>query len=310
MISCKKYVIVCALFFYMFDLVGYGLPNFGLGYTNMLEGGPVRPNPGIYWQQWVQYYTTKRFLDNKGKPLNGVPSPHLRDFEYVIDFAYQFEKQCVLGGMPGLEMVLPFTLVSKIDKNNALNLKSSGSGVGDLGLGAYIQWPALFHNGRHIFIHRLEFGFSIPLGKNKLPVKQINPGKAFFYCGPTWSATLYVSHRWNVSWDLDYAWCAKSEKIDFKAGDAIFGNYSLAYEVSLLPRLYIAAVGYFLKQLHNNKSLGVTVPHSRERVVGIGPGIAYFRSQDLVFFSYLYLEVGARNHTQGTNFISRLVLHF
>lgn len=44
MINGKKYVIICALFFYIFDLVGYGLPSFGLGYTNMLEGGPVRPN--------------------------------------------------------------------------------------------------------------------------------------------------------------------------------------------------------------------------------------------------------------------------
>lgn len=308
MIKYKKYRGLCILLFFVTELVGYGLPNLGLGYVNILEGGPVRPNPGIYWQNWIQYYTTKRFLDDKGKPLNGVPSPHVRDLEYVTDFAYQFEKKLVLGGMPGFEMVLPFTLVSKIDKHNALNIETSGSGVGDLGLAAYVQWPALFHNGRHIFIHRLEFGFSTPVGKNKLPTKQINPSRAFFYCGPTWSATLYISHKWNVSWDIDYVWCAKSEKIDFRAGDAIFGNYSLAYEP--VPQLYVAAVGYFLKQLHNNKSLGVTVPHSKERIFGIGPGIAYFHSKDLIFFSYLYLEAGVRNRTQGTNFISRLVLHF
>jgi len=308
MIKYKKYVILCVLLFFMNELCGYGLPSLGLGYTNILDGGPVRPKPGIYWQHWLQYYTTQRFLDNKGKPLGGVPSPHYRGLEYATQFVYQFEKQMAFGGMPGLDIGLPLVLLSKIDKNNKLNLKSSGAGFGNLVLGGYIQWPALFHNNRHIFIHRLEFNFAIPLGKNKLPEKQINPSNAFFYCGPSWSATLYLSHKWALSWDWNYVWCAKNEKIDFRAGDAIYGNYSLSYEV--YPQIYIAAVGYALQQLHNNRANGIIIPDSKERVFGIGPGIAYLFSQNLVFFSYLYLEAGARNHTQGTNFISRLLLHF
>ena len=180
MIKCKKYAIVWVLLFFVVAVQGYGLPSLGLGFTSILEGGPVRPNPGLYWQQWLQYYTTKRFLDHKGKALNGVPSPPVREFDYVVDLAYQFERQTVVGAMPGVEMVLPFVLASKVDKDNALNLKTSGSGVGDLGLGVYLQWPALFRNGRHIFVHRLEFGMVNPSGKNKLPEKQINPGRAFF----------------------------------------------------------------------------------------------------------------------------------
>ena len=162
--------------------------------------------------------------------------------------------------------------------------------------------------GREFFIHRLEFDFSTPLGKNKLPEKQINPSNTFFYCGPHWAATLYLSHKWSLSWRLHYIWNAKNEKIDFRAGDAVYCNYSLAYEA--LPRLFVAAVGYALQQIHNNKALGVSVPHSKERVFGVGPGIAYFFSPDLVFFSYLYMEGGVRNRPQGTSFISRLVMHF
>ncbi len=308
MIKCKKYAIVWALLFFVADILGYGLPNFGLGLNNILDGGPIRPNPGIYWQHWLQYYTTQHFLNNKGKPLNGVCSPHFRGLDYATQFVYQFEKQMRVGAMPGFTIALPISLVSKIDDDNALNIKSSGAGFGNAVIGAYLQWPALFHNGRHIFIHRLEFTFAIPLGKNELPEKQINPSNPFFSCGPDWSATLYLSHRWNLSWRLNYAWCAKNEKIDFRAGDAIFGNYSLAYEPC--PRFYIAAVGYFLQQLHNNKALGVTLPDSKERIFGIGPGIGYFHTQNLIFFSYLYLEAGVRNRPQGTRFVSRLVLHF
>jgi len=298
---------VCCVVVSIQILVGYGLPGVNLGFSNILDGGPVRPNPGIYWQQYLQYYTTQRFLNSEGKPLLGLPSPRFRALTTVTQFIYQFNHVGFLRGMPGVALSLPTTLVSKIDKNN-LGIASSGSGFGNLGCGIYAQWPAIMHNGRPLFIHRLEFDFSVPLGKNKLPEKQINPSSTFFCCGPYWAATLFLSHRWNLSWRLNYLWNAKSEKIDFRAGDAMYLNYSLAYEI--YPHLFFGAVGYALGQLHNNKLNGRTVPNSKERVVGAGPGFAYFYSPDIVIFSYLYLEGAVRNRTQGTSFIARVVMHF
>jgi hypothetical protein len=288
-------------------VIGYGLPGINLGFSNILDGGPVRPKPGIYWQQYLQYYSTQRFLNEEGRPLDGLPSPRYRLFDTITQFIYQFNHVGALGGMPGVDLTLPLYVVSKISKNN-LGIESSGSGFGNLGFGAYIQWPAIMHKGRPLFIHRLEFDFAIPLGKNKLPEKQINPSNTFFYCGPYWAATLYLSHKWNVSWRLNYLWNAKNEKIDSRAGDAMYLNFSLTYE--LYPHLFFGPVGYALGQLHDNKLDGVRVPNSRERVVGAGPGFAYFFSEDIVFFSYLYLEGAVRNRTQGTSFIARVVMHF
>lgn len=307
MIKYKKYIIPSVLFFLSPIIMGYGFPSVNLGFTNILDGGPVRPYPGIYWQQWLSYYTTKRFLNNEGHLLAGLGTPHFRSVSTITQFVYQCKYQMRLGGMPGFTMVLPIVLYSHIDKN-PLDIQSSGSGFGNLGCGIFTQWGAIELHGRPFFIHRLSFDFSTPLGKNKLPEKQINPSNTFFYCGPTWSATMYLAHRWAFSWRLNYLWCAQNEKIDFRAGDGIFCNYSLEHEI--YPHLWIAAVGYALKQLHNNRALGLTVPDSKERVFGVGPGLAYFFSKDLVFFSYLYLEAGVRNRTQGTSFIARLVMHF
>ena len=106
---------------------------------------------------------------------------------------------------------------------------------------------------------------------------------------------------------MNYLWNAKNEKIDFRAGDALYADYSLAYEI--YPHVHFGAVGYALGQLHNNRVNGVTVKNSKERVFGAGPGIAYFY-KNIVFFSYLYLEGGVRNRTQGTSFIARVVMHF
>lgn len=306
MTNYKKYTVVCALFF-THIAYGYGLPGLALGYTNILDGGPVRPYPGIYYQQWMQYYTTQRFLNNKGKPLGGFPSPRFRGLVFVPEFIYQFGYQGPLGGMPGVVLAVPFTLVSKIEKN-AFNVESSGAGVGNLYMGVYTQWSAIHLKERPFFIHRFELNASIPMGKNKLPEKQINPSNSFFYGGTNWAATLFLSSKWNLSWALHYVWSAKNEKIDFQAGDAIYCNYSLAYEA--YPRLYIGAVGYALKQIHQNKAAGVRLKNSKERVFGTGPGVVYFFPSEIDVFGYLYLENGARNHTEGTSFIFRIIKHF
>lgn len=308
MIHYKKYTALCALLFLSTNAVlGYGLPGVNLGFSNILDGGPVRPYPGIYWQQFAQYYSTKRFLNAEGKPLGGVPSPRFRTIDTTIQFVYQAKYQMPLRSMPGFTLVLPIILYSKIE-DNALGIKSSGSGISNLGCGIYSQWAAIELKGRPFFIHRLNFDFSIPLGKNELPEKQINPSDPFFSCGPTWSATMYLSHRWAVSWRFTYLWNAQNEKIDFRAGDVVYSNYSLEYEA--YPNFYIAAVGYVLHQLHNNRAVGVTIPNSKERVFGAGPGAAYFFSKDFYFFSYLYLEGGVRNRTQGTSLIARILMHF
>jgi hypothetical protein len=303
----KKYFVSLIFLFFTSYVCGYGLPGVNLGFTNILDGGPVRPNPGIYWQQYLQYYTTQRFLNNEGKPLGGFPSPRFRTLNTITQFVYQCKYVMPLKGMPGFVFGMPTVIYSKVNKN-ALGIQSSGSGFGNFGCGIFTQWPAIMHKGRPLFIHRLEFDFSIPVGKNKLPEKQINPSNTFFYCGPHWAATLYLSHKWSLSWRLHYLWNAQNEKINFRAGDAMYVNYSLAYEI--YPHLFLGAVGYALGQLHNNRANGVTIPDSKERVVGAGPGVAYFYTTDIVFFSYLYLEGAVRNRTQGTSFIARVVMHF
>ena len=307
MMCCARLYFFCLIFFSTHIVIGYGLPSLNLGYYNILDGGPVRPNPGMYWLQYLQYYTTHRFLNQEGRPLYGLPSPRYRYLKTVSQFVYQFNPVESIQAMPGFTLALPTVLYSKVDRNE-IGMKSSGSGFGNLTCGAFLQWLVIMHKDRPLFIHRLEFDFSIPLGKNKSPKKNINPSSTFFSCGPYWAATLRLAERWHLSWRLYYWWNAKNEVVDSRAGDAMYVNYSLTYEA--YPHLFCGVVGYALGQLHDNKVNGIKVPDSKERVVAAGPGLSYFFSEDLVFFSYLYLEGAVRNRTQGTNFIMRLVMHF
>ena len=248
----KKYIVIGISFFCASHAFGY-LPGMNLGFTNILDGGPARPYPGLYWQEYAQYYTTARFKNGEGNSLGGIPSPRFRALTAITQFTYQFNQQLPLKGMPGFSIGFPTVLYSKVDKN-PLGIESSGSGVGNLSFGLYTQWSAIQRKGRPFFIHRLQFDLWIPMGKNKLPCKQINPSNTFFSCGSYWAATLFISHKWNVSWRLHYLWNAKNEKIDTQAGDAMYCNYSLGYEAH--PHLFIAVVGYALGQLHYNRAFG------------------------------------------------------
>lgn len=286
---------------------GYGLPRVNLGFTNILDGGPIRPYPGVYWQQYSSYYHTHSLRNFEGKLLGNVSSPAVNSWSIITLLIYQFKNKLFLQGTPGFSFVLPITLYSDI-KPNVLGITSAGGGIGNLGLGVYTQWSAVMHKLRPLFIHRLSLDFYVPSGTNRLPKRQINPGEAFFSLCLSWPATLYATEKLAFSWRLSYLWNAKNRKIDFKAGDAIFFNYSIEYPI--IRQWYIACAGYYLQQLSHNKALGVLVPNSKERVFGLGPGSAYFFSPDLIFFTYLYGEFGALNRAQGVSFILRLVKHF
>jgi hypothetical protein len=302
----KIFLFFCVVFFTSLAY-GYGLPSVSLGLTNILDGGPIRPNPGVYWQQYSTYYHTHKFLDFKGDRLGGIKSPVLNSWRTITQLIYQCKNKLFLEGTPGFSFVLPITLYSAI-KPNKLGITNAGGGVGNLSIGVYSQWSAVMHNKRPLFIHRLSLDLSFPCGTNKLPDKDINPASSFFYLSPSWSATLYATEKLAFSWRLNYLWNAKSRKIDFKAGEALFFNYSIEYPI--IPQLYLACVGYYLQQLSHNKIAGMMVPHSKERVFALGAGSAYFFSQDLIFFTYLYGELGVLNRPQGTNFILRIVKHF
>lgn len=299
--------IILAGFFCCNLLNSYDLPPLNLGLTNILDGGPVRPTPGFYWQQFGQYYHTKNFLNAQGDPLGGVKSPQFDVLSTTAVFVYQLDYRGYLKGMPGALFVVPIVLRSEIENNN-LGITSSGGGFGSLGLGFFFQFDSIMRGDRQLFVHRPEISMSIPSGKNKFPRRTINPGTRFFYLSPNWSATFYFTRHLSVSWRLHYLWCGKSPKTKVQPGDAFHMNYSLQYE--LVKDFYPAISGYYLQQIHDSKLCDEVVPNSKERVFAIGPASAYFFSQDIVFFNYLYFESKVRNRTKGIKFLLRFVVHF
>jgi hypothetical protein len=279
------------------------LPAINLGGSNILDGGPLRPLPGWYWQEFLQTYHSDQIRDASGNCVPGAPI--LSTCTLTSYLARQTKIIGPLKGHFGIDITLPAVLKAKL---STLHTEQSVSGLGDIRLGLYTQWPMHVRKGnKPLFAHRLEFAFGFPSGSFD-PARPINPSCGFYFFNPYWAATLYANSQLSASVRIAYLWNAKNPKNQIQAGQVFHGNYDIAW--SPFKHLWIAFAGYFLQQFTNDKRCGVEIPHSKERVVGVGPGLLYSAAKHTHLFTYLYFETGARNRSQGTRFIFRFFQYF
>jgi anthranilate 1,2-dioxygenase (deaminating, decarboxylating) large subunit len=284
--------------------MAYHSPNVNLGASNILDGGPLRPQPGWYLQEFLQGSTTNRFLDSKGNVL-GNPSPTHHTLVLVNNLIYQSPIK-ILNANLGFSSILPVKLYSKVSQNY-LDIRDSGAGFGDLGVGIFLQWTAMNQKHYPKFIHRLEFDAYSPTGKYDGPIQDINPSNGYGYMNGYWSATLFLTPNFAVSNRFTYAWSQENRSTHIKSGSLYTNNFSLEYQAA--KELWVGPVGYYLRKFKNDTLNGITIPDSCEQVLGIGPGILYSPTKNLHLFSYLYFENNVKNRPQETRVIARLLYY-
>ncbi len=86
-------------------------------------------------------------------------------------------------------------------------------------------------------------------------------------------------------------------------GQAFFVNYASSYGVTKDFR--VGFNGYWLQQLTDHQINGQDVPNSKERTVGLGPGVRF--GGDGLFFSVNgYIETDVRNRPEGIRVTFRI----
>jgi anthranilate 1,2-dioxygenase (deaminating, decarboxylating) large subunit len=163
-----------------------------------------------------------------------------------------------------------------------------------------------------LFMHRIELQTIIPTGKYAED-KALNPGSNFWSFNPYWAATLFVAPKLTASWRIHYLWNGENDDpfggaADSQAGQAIHGNYVLAYE--LIPQqLRVGINGYYFKQISDSEVNGHDV-NGREKVFAVGPGIVWHIDPDNHLFFNAYFESSAAYRPEGERYNIRFVHHF
>ncbi len=293
------------------------LPALNLGFTSFLDGAPPA-GPGLYFQEYGQYWSAGTFRDQHGKktPLLGT----LNAWISLNQLIYQSDQPVLLGGKWGLDVIVPVVGLDVTPGAAPVLANNSSGGIGDILVGPYLQWDPIMGSNGPILVHRIELQNLVPAGTyshNRI----LNPGSNFYSFNPYWAGTVFLLPHWTASLRLHYLWNAANEdpfiglralipNVDrTQAGQATHFNYASEYEI-LPNQLRLGVNGYFLKQFTNNKVDGKTMPGTREQVFAAGPGAVYHFSQNDHLFFNAYFEALAENRPEGIRMNLRWTHHF
>jgi hypothetical protein len=281
-----------------------GQPNVNLGFTSFLDGAPPA-GPGFYLSEYLQYYTADRINDDSGDKMldAGVDV-----WVLMNQLIYQSDQALLFGGKWGINVMLP---IVSIDADAPLT--DSGTGLGDLLIGPYIQWDPIMGANGPLMVNRIELQTIFPTGEYDND-KQLNPGSNHFSFDPYWAATVFLGPKATVSWRLHYLWNGKNDdftpaSVDLEPGQAVHANFTAAYEV-LPKQLRLGINGYWFDQITDTKVDGHKDKSLEEKVFAIGPGAVWHISRDTHLFMNVYFETSAESRPEGERYNLRLVHHF
>ncbi|WP_454780474.1 SphA family protein [Legionella sp. WA2022007384] len=294
--------------------LAYDEPVVNLGYTSFYDGSPPS-GPGFYFQDYLQYYTSNRFNDNKG---NKLPLPRT-DLDVVANITQLIYVTTIkiFGANLGFSTLLPWVVNDRVDDGLGNTVLKAENGPGDLWIGPALQFaPIMRKDGKGpLFVSRLELDIVAPIGRYS-SINAINASSRFWSINPYWAFTFWMTPKLSTSARFHYLWndVNHTPNVAFgpnvssiQAGQAIFADIAVGY--AIIEKFTVGVNGYFFNQITDTLVNGVGFPGRKESVWAIGPGMVYSLSKNHFIFFNVYSEQDARNRPQGTNGILRFVAH-
>jgi hypothetical protein len=274
------------------------LPALNLGETNFEDGFAA---PGWLIEEFPEGYFAGELRDGHGNTIPG--RNRVTTYSTTTHVAYISRKR-VLGGWLAGEVLQPLV---DVDVQLANGTSSRVRGFGGLTLGPGLQWaPKKIGNG--VFVHRFVFDVTVPTGaySDRRPV---NIGNHFVVVNPYYALT-YERKKIEFSARLHYLWNSTNNDPfvgfgirNMQPGQAFHVNYATSYEVRKNVRLGFN--GYWLQQVTDHRINNVDVPYSRERTVGLGPGLQ-LGGRDIWFRVNSYIETDVHNRPTGIKVTFRI----
>jgi hypothetical protein len=269
-----------------------------LGDTNFEDafGGP-----GWLLQEFPDTYFASELKDSQGKAIPG--RNRVTSYSTTTYLAF-ISKQRVLGGWLAGEVLQPLV---DVDVQLANGTSSRVRGLADLTIGAGLQWaPKKIGNG--VFVHRVVLDVGLPTGKYS-DQRSVNIGNHFVVVNPYYALT-YERKKIEFSARLHYLWNSTNNDPfvgfgirNMQPGQAFHVNYATSYE--LWKNVRLGFNGYWLQQLTDHQIDGSNVRDSKERTIGLGPGIQ-LGGGTIWFRLNGYLETDVHHRPSGVRVTFRI----
>jgi hypothetical protein len=205
---------------------------------------------------------------------------------------------------------------------------TAGSGmIGDLVVGPFIGRSHELAKD-WVFHWFAEFDTYVPIGSYDKDAS-INAGCNFWTFEPFVAMTLTMPYGFELSTRQHYLWNTKNNDYvnpaifrdfsshDLEAGQMWRFNFSFSKSLDFIsPFLRLGVLGYYGQQTSADQLDSNTVPNSKERIFGIGPGIAYTyireneRKPLAIFSLKAYWESEAKARAEGTRVVFRMIIPF
>jgi hypothetical protein len=274
------------------------LPTVNLGDTNFEDGFG---GPGWLLEEFPEAYVAGELKDSRGRTIPG--SNRLTVYSTTTHVAF-ISKKRVFGGQLAGEVLQPLV---DLDVQFANGTSSRIRGLADLTVGTGLQWaPKKIGDG--VFVHRVVFDVGLPTGKYS-DRRSVNIGNHFVVVNPYYALT-YERKKVEFSTRLHYLWnsAINDPFVGFgirnmQPGQAFHVNYAISCE--LWKNVRLGFNGYWLQQLTDHEINGVAVPNSKERTVGLGPGIQ-LGGGTIWFRVNGYVETDVHNRPSGIKVTFRI----
>lgn len=186
---------------------------------------------------------------------------------------------------------------------------------GDSGLGDIILCPLWLAWHTEVFHFLLSFDVVTPTGrydKNEL----VNIGNNHWTFEPLFSVTavlpggfdLNVNLLYDINWkNNDFIDPRTMKETTYKAGQAFHADYAFGYEITRNQR--IGVVGYYWKDITDDKIGGQEISDSRGQVFSFGPAYSLNWNKAIISLKTQF-ETAVKNRPQGTMSWLRILYTF
>ncbi len=279
-----------------------------LGGTSFYDGfaGP----PGLSHQTYLKFSTASSIRNNAGKNDSAFDDPKINVITMINQLSYYSPNTIGGGAHLGWSLLVPIVSLDGDFGDNGVKLQDNATGLGDVTFGPQVQFdPIVDAHGRPVFVQRMALDTIFPTGKYDKH-KDLNPGSNAYSINPYWAATWMPVAGWELSWRLHYLFNFKNDDPasssaqvyegrpvrDTQAGQSAWANFTASYEV--VPNLSVGINGYYFRQISDDEANGSRLRDSREKVLGIGPGLFWKVSDRQGFWLNTYKETEVQNRSR------------